>query len=582
MGVIVAIYKGKGIRGLLNYVLDPAKGPGGNTRPAILSRCDLAGDTPRELAVAFGRYRAFTGKGKYVFDITFSWRDEECPDRAVRTAYIDAWFDQMGLGDTPRVAVEHLDADHINDHVVGLYLGSNGQRLHQGWDFTRSNKVSARLDVQFGLRIENRVRPGNPAPSQELPRVEVTKTLSPDRIAGERELASLLFGGALARAKQGERTWTALEQELKVGGLELTFVKKKNGEIQGIGIRTAAGSFFPGGKLNKDRSWSYQGLIRVHGIGDENVRSIEQSGHAHCTNEPQRDPLPKRLEESEHFVGRGFRARQTPEHTPGSQRMRSIGSALRSGCATGLARAGEGLEVVLGWILGPWGRRLMAPKPRWADPLVPQRLGPRVPDVAGPPDTETRELPPGGLARAGGPATGGDLARAEGRGPGAPGTRHPSPDNPNVGRRADALGAGASARVEPRLDAGGGAIPGGTLWAGDALQFPAAAGRAGHGDGGRRIARPGGAPGGRRGIELPQRHRMAPGHLPPPADGLVGLPDLAYFDLTREWEEEENRKLTRLVPVVSPPRRSQLEPQEPPEIGGSRKQIGPGEKIPRV
>lgn len=274
MGAIVAIYKGKGIRGALDYVMDPSKAAvdtpeyASMRRPTLLDRHDIWGMTPREMARSFGEYRALAGPGKDVFNIAFSWRNEECPSSEVRAAYIRDWFNEMGMGECPRIVAEHLDAAHRNDHAVGLYLTESGERVHQGWDWVRSNKICARLDERYGLRAENRTRKKNPAPNPELPVIDTPKPTvdTPEMATGALDVARLNFETALTVAKACGSSWAALRAELEVRGYELVAIRKKSGEMQGIGVRTD-GHYFAASDLN--RSWSYQQIQKKHGIGGD-------------------------------------------------------------------------------------------------------------------------------------------------------------------------------------------------------------------------------------------------------------------------------------------------------------------------
>lgn len=291
MGSIVAIYGGRGIRGALAYVLGSGKGSG-NGIPKIIDRLDVAGLTPREISKEFGFYRQLAGPGKDVFNIAFSWRREEQPSREMRVAYARDWAEEMGLKETPRIMVEHLDSDHLNDHLVGLYLNEKGERIKHAWDWNRSNLVCAKLDEKYGLQVENRVRPGKEKPHPELPQIPKPPT-PPDVPDGKHEIAKISFGEALLRSKANGGTFPALEAALKDVGLRLYWVfRKGTHEIRGIEVIANDGTHFPASDLKRD--WSFQNLKKKHGIsGEPDANPRLESGHDIAPNGGVSIPIAK-------------------------------------------------------------------------------------------------------------------------------------------------------------------------------------------------------------------------------------------------------------------------------------------------
>ena len=279
MGVIASIYKGTGIGGALLYVLAQDKGPD-QGKPRILGASYVEGETAEELSRSFGQYRRIAGPGKDVWDVPFSYRREEAPDPLTREAYAQEWIQRMGLGDCPWVLVEHQDAErNINDHLVLLAVDGKGQRVHQAWDWTRSNRICGELDQRFGLMPENRTK-----------RVE-DLVLTPDAPGGKLELAALQFGAALDRAKAAGGSWRALDQELRRGGYELVVIThekgKLAGQVKGIGVRDLVdeGNYFNGSELS--RKWSYGKLQDV--IKGDILKELGHE-HKHATEVGARAP----------------------------------------------------------------------------------------------------------------------------------------------------------------------------------------------------------------------------------------------------------------------------------------------------
>ena len=206
MGVICAIYKGRGMRGLLLYCLAAGKGQD-EGMPKIIGASYVEGETPEELSRSFGQYRRVAGPGKDVWDVPFSYRREEAPDALTREAYAQEWIQRMGLGDCPWALIEHQDAEkNINDHLVLLGVNGKGERVHQAWDWTRSNRICGDLDEKYGLRPENRTK-----------RVE-DRVIDPTAPGGKQGLATIHFASSLDRAKAAGGSWRALDAELRRGG----------------------------------------------------------------------------------------------------------------------------------------------------------------------------------------------------------------------------------------------------------------------------------------------------------------------------------------------------------------------------
>lgn len=377
MGVIVAIYKGFGIRGALNYVLAPEKGQFG-AGPQIIDRLDVAGTTPRELSAGFRAYRELVGRGKDVFDIAFSWRNEERPEAKLRAQYIAEWFKEMGLEECPRVVVEHLDAARVNDHAVGLYLDRRGRRIHQGWDWSRSNKICAVLDEKHGLRAERRTKEGRLDPS-------IPRALHAVNSAGQGKLetAKAVFRAALDRTKAAVCDWDTLERELFRSGYELIRIRKRDGSLQGLVLNGPDDSSFKVSDL--DRSWSFPNLVKKHHIKGELKHEPLRAGMAGAA--AWLDELPPTMDCPELPGELGGVPAGPPADRAGQRAPDGLGVHPRHKGTSLLER----VEGSLGWVRG-WARdqyRGMAAAP----PRSPGARGPglgdgllgaRIPDPLGP------------------------------------------------------------------------------------------------------------------------------------------------------------------------------------------------------
>lgn len=463
MGVIVTIYKGTGIGGALLYVLAAGKGQDGGL-PKILDASYVEGGTVDELTQCFGIYRRIAGPGKDVWDVPFSYRREEAPDPLTRSAYAREWVQRMGLGDCPWVLVEHQDAEqNINDHLVLLAVDGTGERVHQAYDWIRSNRICGELDPKYGLRPENRKK-----------RVE-DPVLDPSAPGGKLGLAALQFESALDRTKAAGGSWRALANELKRGGYALVVTThqkgKLAGQVRGIGVRDLVedGDYFAGSELS--RKWSYGKLQGREITGD----ILKELGHEfeHDTTEagargpgvgPEtRDLIPRDRVHGQAPVPGGSvalagGARGKPEGlgvagaaAADPRQVRGHGRERPDAARNpGRKRPGGGLlprdAAGLGRLAGGEGvPRLLAPSLRLPEPWAPAMDLP-LPDPRGGGEAKAGHQARGRLATSGLPLV-----------PGAGGLPGPAADDPTVG---DALHHDSHMGGGPDLaDASAGAIP---------------------------------------------------------------------------------------------------------------------------
>lgn len=563
MGVIAAIYKGTGMGGLQRYLFEEGKGPDGG-RPRVLDLSFVEGDSAAELTRSFGVYRRIAGEGKDVWDVAFSWRREEAPARAVRVAYVQDWKHRMGLEDCPSVLVEHQDAPvNINDHLALLAVDGKGRRVHQAFDWNRSNKICGELDLKYGLTPENRTK-----------RLEDPE-LDPFKVMGKRDLAALHFQGALARAKAAGNTWKALAGELLRGGYELYVVIHQKGKLQGlvkgIGARslTDQRASFDGSALS--RKWSYQGLLKHYGIeGDireiahEHAPSIlladareigvgatgsEPGSRDHSSGLSGREApyLPHLPVVAARAAGRagGGRAREAASAIPGSHRERSRGEVAggSGGPRHGRGRrpggrlfpgAGgvlAGVGAAGGTLVG--GPRVVVPTLQRSE-VLPLGLGHRLPGSGGPGAVPPSPQAGGGLASGHLPLGDSRPARAEAGDP--PLGDHVRRDS-HLGGGADVVDPAAGTVGEPGVSSGGGG---------------SARARKGPGAGGASSAAAGHGPGG--GTDGPGADAasgsadVAPEVRPPGGGGLeLDLVILALDETKRQLESmSEKTASTRI------------------------------------
>lgn len=315
MGTISAIYRGRGLRGALQYVLSPKRLPGDKKGPerAHVLACDgVSGETLEELVAGFRPYRQVLGKGQDVVHVSFSWRDEDMkllpPSR--REEYLDEWHRRMGLGDAPRTYVLHTDTNHVHIHSVGLNIDAGGRRVRTSWDRSRSAKVCEALDREFGLSPEN--RPGKSLRDLARKGGQVGPDRSQNLGVIDSMKATLRLCVEIAKHRGG--TIYDLERELNARGFDLVVTPRPGGGVQGVSLKDRET-----GKVEKastlDRGLSYNNLIKKHRLGGfDEARPVPKGSQARPADP---GPQPKPGTPPSLLVPDRKRTRSRPKQGPG-------------------------------------------------------------------------------------------------------------------------------------------------------------------------------------------------------------------------------------------------------------------------
>ena len=147
--MIQSIHKGKGFRGVLNYVFGRAKSPalvGGN----------MYGEDPRALAQEFGEWRELRpGLTRAVFHSSLSLPHgptgrEELSDAQWRDV-AERYLEHLGYGRSPFVVVRHRDTEHDHVHIVAARIGVDGRAVSDSHDYRRGEEVLRQLEREYGL-----------------------------------------------------------------------------------------------------------------------------------------------------------------------------------------------------------------------------------------------------------------------------------------------------------------------------------------------------------------------------------------------------------------------------------------------
>lgn len=136
--------KGRGFRGVLDYILTPGKG--------ILLGGNMDSKTPRELAKEFAESRSLNPDlQRPVYHVSLSLSPGEHVDDFTFNEIADRYIQRMGFGSSQYVVARHTDRDHEHIHIVASRIGLDGKTVSDSNDYARSEEVIRGLEKEFGL-----------------------------------------------------------------------------------------------------------------------------------------------------------------------------------------------------------------------------------------------------------------------------------------------------------------------------------------------------------------------------------------------------------------------------------------------
>lgn len=259
--MIQSIHKGKGFRGVLNYVFGRAKSPelvGGN----------MYGEDPRALAQEFGEWRELRpGLTRAVFHSSLSLPHgptgrEELSDAQWRDV-AERYLEHLGYGRSPFVVVRHRDTEHDHVHIVAARIGADGRAVSDSHDYRRGEEVLRQLEREYGLtqvksahEVEKTaMRPG------EIRQLERTGEVS----------TRLRLQDLLDRAAADRPSMTTFLERLREAGVEPVPRVATTGHVSGISYGLD-GTSFRGSALG--RAYSWRGLQERLGVDYQPERDL--------------------------------------------------------------------------------------------------------------------------------------------------------------------------------------------------------------------------------------------------------------------------------------------------------------------
>ena len=259
--MIQSIHKGKGFRGVLNYVFGREKSPelvGGN----------MYGEDPRALAQEFAEWRELRpGLTRAVFHSSLSLPHgaagrEELSDAQWRDV-AERYLEHLGYGRSPFVVVRHRDTEHDHVHIIAARIGADGRAVSDSHDYRRGEVVLRQLEREYGLTQvksahevdKTAMRPG------EIRQLERTGEVS----------ARLRLQDLLDRAAADRPSMSAFLGRLREAGVEAAPRVATTGHVSGISYGLD-GTSFRGSALG--RAYSWRGLQERLGVDYQPERDL--------------------------------------------------------------------------------------------------------------------------------------------------------------------------------------------------------------------------------------------------------------------------------------------------------------------
>ncbi|WP_054694671.1 relaxase/mobilization nuclease domain-containing protein [Geotalea toluenoxydans] len=136
--------KGKGFRGVLNYVLNPDKG--------MLIGGNMDGLSARELTKEFVETRRLNPDLKRpVYHVSLSLSPGEQLNNFEWNQVAGSYLNRMGFKFSQYVVARHTDKEHDHIHIIANRIGLDGKTVSDSQDYKRSEAVIREIERAYGL-----------------------------------------------------------------------------------------------------------------------------------------------------------------------------------------------------------------------------------------------------------------------------------------------------------------------------------------------------------------------------------------------------------------------------------------------
>ncbi|GAB6013074.1 relaxase/mobilization nuclease domain-containing protein [Viscerimonas tarda] len=232
--MVAKIVKGKGFKGVINYVLDKAK------QTELIAAEGVRLKSKESIIRSFIVQSGLNPKvSKTVGHISldFSAQDKEKLTNAKMVQIATEYMTKMGITNTQYIIGRHYDKEHPHVHIIFNRIDNNGKTISDKNDRYHSEKICKEMTEKHGLYF-----------AQGKENVKRYRLKEPDKTKYE------IFD-ALKAAVSKCRNWNELKKELQKQGIAISFKYKGNtDEVQGVMFQKN-GYTFNGSKI--DRQFSY-------------------------------------------------------------------------------------------------------------------------------------------------------------------------------------------------------------------------------------------------------------------------------------------------------------------------------------
>ena len=246
------IVKGQGFKGVVNYILDQAKGT------EILDSNGVRLKNPDTIIQSFIAQTELNPRIKKPvghISLDFSAQDKDKLNNELLVKIARDYMNQMGITDTQYLIGRHYDKEHPHIHLVFNRVDNNGQTISDKNDRFRSGTICKELTNKYSLYY---------AHGKE--NVKQRRLREPDKTKYE-------IYNSLKEIVPKCQNWDQVIKGLKSQKIGVTFkYKGKSDEIQGV-IFDKNDYTFNGSKV--DRQFSYSKISRQLQLNEQKSVQVE-------------------------------------------------------------------------------------------------------------------------------------------------------------------------------------------------------------------------------------------------------------------------------------------------------------------
>jgi hypothetical protein len=262
--MMAKIVKGRGFKGVVNYILDKAKGT------EILDSNEVrlkSADTIIDSFIFQSELNPRLTKPVGHISLDFSAQDREKLSNEFMLQIARDYMNRMGISNTQYLVARHYDKEHPHIHLVFNRVDNNGKTISDRNDRFRSEKVCKELTREYRLYF---------ASGKE--KVKENRLREPDKTKYE-------IYNTLKTIVPHSQSWEQVIRALKDQNVGVTFkFKGKTDEIQGV-IFDKNGYSITGSKV--DRQFSYS---KIDQQLRANAQKLNNSEAHHRQASPRSNP----------------------------------------------------------------------------------------------------------------------------------------------------------------------------------------------------------------------------------------------------------------------------------------------------